>query len=67
MDKNKQILAQLLVEALEVYKNYEAMEDAIWLMSAGIGDAEDRWENFENVFRETFGISYEDAKHLNLF
>ncbi len=67
MNKKKKILAQLFIEALNVYGNYDAMEDAIWLISDGIGDAEDRWEKFKEVFKETFGVSYEEAKELDLF
>lgn len=65
MDK-KLFLAQLFVEALSDFDS-ETIEDAIWMMNGGIGDVEERWETFYNSFEEAFGISYEDAKQLNLF
>ncbi len=43
MDKKKKILAQLFVETLETYRHYDAIQDAVYLMSDG---AEDGQEDF---------------------
>lgn len=63
----KKVLAQLFAEALSVYGNHEAIEDAVWILSGGIGDIEDQWDNFYKTFKEIFGISYQEARELNLF
>lgn len=72
MDKKKLILAQLCAEAIDYMSrtidDWEDMiQDAMWLMSGGIGDAEDLAEEFDRVFQETFGITFSDAKKLNQF
>lgn len=66
MDK-KLYLAQLAAEALSCYKNEDSICDALWLMNAGLGGPEEQWENFNATFKDTFGISYDEAKQLNLF
>lgn len=63
----KKILAQLFVESLEAYRNYDAIEDAVWLVAEGIGDAEERWAKFEKAFEEVFDVSFENAKNLDQF
>lgn len=66
MDK-KLYLAQLAAKALSCYKNEDSICDAIWLMNGGVGGPEEQWENFNATFKDTFGISYDEAKQLNLF
>lgn len=66
MDK-KLYLAQLAAKAIFSYRNEDAICDVIWLMNSGIGDAEDQWENFEQIFKDAFGITYNEAQQLNLF
>lgn len=66
MDK-KLYLAQLAAEALSCYKNEDSICDAIWLMNGGVGGPEEQWENFNATFKDTFGISYDEAKQLNFF
>lgn len=39
-------------------------EDMSWLLAAGQGDIDDRYENFERAFQEVFGISSEEAKNF---
>lgn len=63
----KKILAQLFAESLEAYRNYDAIEDAVWMIAEGVGDTEERWEKFEKTFEEVFGVSFEDAKNLDQF
>lgn len=72
MDKKKLILAQLCAEAINSLSNpvddwEDIIQDAMWMMSAGIGDAEDLAEEFERVFKETFDVSFDDALKLNFF
>lgn len=67
MDK-KTILAQLLAKALDSYSgDYDLFYDSLWLMNGGIGSPEEEWEIFNTTFKEVFGISYDEAKKLNLF
>lgn len=71
MDKKKLILAQLCAGAINSLSKMDSWEDiiqdAIWMMSTGIGGAEDQAKEFERVFKETFGISFDSAPKLNLF
>lgn len=66
MEQKKRVLAQLFAEALDSY-SAEPVMDAIWLLNDGLGDIEDQWENFLNLFQKIFGISYEEAQNLELF
>ena len=66
MDK-KLYLAQLAAEAISCYKNEDSICDALWLMNGGLGGVEEEWENFNQTFKDAFGITYDEAKQLNLF
>lgn len=39
-------------------------EDMSWMLACGIGDDEDRWDNFEKWFKEVFGISWKEAENF---
>lgn len=46
-----------------VASNYTDLhEDLSWELAAGIGDTEDRWDNFCYWFKEVFGISWDEAQ-----
>lgn len=66
MDK-KLYLAQLAAKAMSCYSDEDVVCDSLWLMNGGISGPEEQWENFLKVFKDTFGISYDEAKQLNLF
>lgn len=70
MDK-KIILARLLAKALDVYQydcdSVEEFYDSLWLMNGGIGSPEEEWETFNATFKEVFGVSYDEAKQIDLF
>lgn len=67
MDK-KIILAQLLAKVLDNYSgDYDFISDSLWLMNGGIGSPEEEWETFNTIFKEVFGISYDEAKQIDLF
>lgn len=63
----KMYLAQLAAEAISHYDNEDCICDALWLMNGGLGGAEEEWENFNQIFKDAFGITYDEAKQLNLF
>ena len=36
-------------------------------MNGGVGGSEEQWENFNATFKDTFGISYDEAKFLDRY
>ena len=67
--EKKIILAQLLAKALDAYRGDgdDILSDSLWLMNGGIGSPEEEWETFNTIFKEVFGISYDEAKQIDLF
>ncbi len=69
MDKKKLVFAQLCADAIEKYIEIypERADDALWIMSGGVGDAEEHYENLEKMFGEVIGIAFSEAEKLNEF
>lgn len=45
-----------------VASDYNQVHDGMsWALAAGIGDEEERWENFQQWFERVFGITWEEA------
>ncbi len=53
-----------LIAALVTRTNPDSLDEALWLMCAGLGSVEDQWEVFSESFEELFGISWEEAEEL---
>ena len=66
LQQKKRVLATLFMDGFQMLADQcpDAIEDAVWLMSDGVGDVEDAWDMFYAIFEEVFGISFEDAEHL---
>lgn len=58
LEEVKRMFAEIVA-----YEYGDLHEDLSWRLAAGIGDTEDRWENFCYWFKEVFGISWEEAEN----